>query len=89
MGRTSLPIMVGRKLGKGMLAFRDMKMGGFNLCIVWLKGEHNSGDEYEMSDIRKFDAVIHFCDKESIRETIKVLEWILREWKEDGNGNDE
>ena len=75
--RSNLPIMIGKRLRKGIFAFRDVKKGGYNLCVVWLKKEYESGEEYDMADIDKFDAVLHFCDKESIEQTIKVLQWML------------
>jgi hypothetical protein len=71
--------MVGKNLRKGIFAFRDMKMGGYNLCIVWLKRDYASGEKYALEDIDKIDGCLHFCDRESVENTIKVLKWILKQ----------
>ena len=70
-----LPVMVGSNLNKGILAFRH-DGGGYNVCIVWLKRPYESGEEYALEDIDKIDGVLHFCDRESVDNTIKVLEWV-------------
>ena len=80
------PIQVGHKIKKGLLAVRDIHNGGFILFIVWLNKdkEYISGDHYEIDDIDKVDTAIHFCDRDSVKSTIKALEHILTQWKESG-----
>lgn len=77
-----LPIMIGHKLKKGMIAHH--KGEGFDLVVCWLdkNKEYESGQTFELKDIRKIEAVIHFCDKESVESMKKVLEFILKQWKE-------
>lgn len=77
--RGDLPIMVGHNLRKGLLALRN-KTSGFDLFIVWLKKDYEHGAEYDLSDIEKVDAVLHFCDRESVETTIDTLKSILRMW---------
>lgn len=77
-----LPIMIGHKLKKGMLAHR--KGEGFDLYVVWLNKdkEYESGQEFQIEDIRKVEAVLHFCDRESVKAMKTILEFILKQWKE-------
>ena len=77
-----LPIMIGHQLKKGFLIFR--KGEGFELHIVWLdkEKEYESGQEFKLEDIRKVEAVLHFCDRESVKAMMKGLEFILKQWKE-------
>lgn len=70
------PIILGKELKKGVFCIRNGK--GYDLYIVWLKKEYNHGEKYNMADIDKVDAVIHFCDKESVELTISTLNWILK-----------
>lgn len=81
--RRRLPIQIGKNLRKGLFAFRDIKLGGFNVCIVWLKKEYQSGEEYDISEIEEINAILHFCDKESVERTIEVLNRILKDWEKE------
>ena len=80
--KADLPIMLGKNLKKGIFAFQNAKMGGYDLAILWLKKVYPTGAEYSMSDIDKVDAVLHFCDRESIVGLMSELLWILDKWKE-------
>lgn len=75
-----LPVMVGSRLQKGLMIMRNAKMGGFDLYIVWLNREFQTGETFELADIKKVDHVIHFCDRESVKETIKGLQTMLKMW---------
>lgn len=75
------PVMLGHHLRKGILTSRDTKMGGFNLFVVWLKKEYQSGEKYEIADIDAMDTQLHFCDKESVVRVIESLLWILENWE--------
>lgn len=81
--RNNFPVMLGHHLRKGIFVSRDTKMGGFNLLIVWLNKDYQSGETYDIADIEAIDTHLHFCDRESVKQTIKSLEWILDHWKEE------
>lgn len=87
---SNYPIIIGHKFKKGLFAFR--KDGGFNVWIVRLKKQYESGKNFDIGDIKSIEAELHFCDRESVQATIKVLIDILKDWKpqaeteaEDGN----
>lgn len=82
--KTDLPIMVGKNLNKGIMCMRSPKgFGGFDMYITWLdkSKEFESGTEFDLQDIESINAVIHFCDRESVETTIKVLQKVLKMWK--------
>ena len=81
-----LPIMIGKNLKKGIMAVRS-KTGGYEILIVWLNKdkEYERGQVFEKDDISKVNAILHFCDRESVENTINVLNWILKQWKEPEN----
>ena len=78
-----LPVMLGKNLKKGLLAYRNKQMGGFDLVVLWLKKQYETGAQYKMEDIDKVDAVLHFCDKESVVGAMAVLDWMLEHWEEE------
>lgn len=80
--KEDLPIMLGKNLKKGICAFPNSKMGGYDLVVLWLKKEYPTGAEYSVSDIDKVDAVLHFCDRESIVGVMSELLWMLDKWNE-------
>ena len=80
--RMDLPIMLGKNLRKGVMAYRNMCMSGFDLTVLWLKQDYKTGQKFVLEDIEGLEAVLHFSDRESIEETINVLKWILKQWKE-------
>ena len=80
--RADLPVMLGKGLQKGIIAYRNDKMGGYDLAVLWLKKEYTTGAEYNMEDVDKVDAVLHFCDRSSVIETMAELQWMLDQWKE-------
>lgn len=85
-----LPIMIGHKLGKGLLIMRSKCPDtGFDMWIVWLnrEKEYKRGESFEMGDIRKVDHVLHFCDKESVETTIKGLQTMLKMWGGEKRGS--
>lgn len=83
--RKKLPVIIGKNMKKGIFAFLD-KDRQPNVCIAWLKKDYKSGDQFDMSDIDKIQTVLHFCDKESVKTTIKILETMLKMMPEDKNG---
>lgn len=79
MNKKSMPpIILGHKYKKGLLGFRS-KMGGYDIFIVSLKKEYQTGENYELKDIDMVHTVLHFCDKSAVEETIKCLKWILKQ----------
>lgn len=72
--------MIGKHLKKGILAHRDRD--GCDMAIVWLDKDYESGQPFDLGDVRKVNAVLHFCDKESIKVTIDVLNRMLKGCKE-------
>ena len=81
--RADVPIMIGRNLSKGLMAIPSQIVGrGIDLYIVWLKEQKKSREPFELDDIKAVDAVIHFCDRNSIRQTVDLLNTILNEWEQ-------
>ena len=79
MSRERLPIIIGKNLRKGIMAFKDQKMGGYNVFIVWLKRDIPTGETFELDDIDKVNAVLHFCDRDTLENTIALLKIMLEE----------
>ena len=79
--RKELPVMIGKHLNKGILVSRSPKLNGFDLIVVWLNKNYETGKQFEMEDIDEVDQVIHFCDRESVEQTADALKWILKQWK--------
>lgn len=81
MRRSDLPIMIGKGLRKGICAGKSAMMkSGVDLFIVWLNKSIESGGRFTDDDVYKVNAVIHFCDKESVKRTVDVLTEILMKW---------
>lgn len=83
--RPDLPVHLGHHLRKGLLASQNDKMGGYDLAVVWLDRTYETGQKYKLEDVDGVNVVLHFCDISSVEQTIKVLRWILRRWKERDN----
>ena len=75
------PIMIGKNLKTGIVAGPG-KHGGADLYIVWLNKDIESGEVFAPDDIEKVKAVLHFCDRESLKRTIDVLTTVLLKWEE-------
>ena len=76
---SNYPIIIGHKFKKGLFAFR--KDGGFNVWIVRLKKQYESGENFNIGDIKSIEAELRFCDRESVQAMVKVLSDILKDWK--------
>ena len=74
-----LPVIIGKNLRKGLMVFRND--GGYSILICWLKKDFETGTKFELEDVDKIQTVIHFCDRESVEQTVKALNWILKNWK--------
>ncbi len=71
------PIMIGKGLRKGLLAGPSQFGGCADLYVVWLNKDLHPGSNFYPDDIDKVNAVITFCDKQSVKETIDVLTSVL------------
>ena len=86
MARRNYPIMMGKGMKKGVLAGPSQGhpfQSGADLYILWLNKEIPSGQRFTDEDIDGVEAMIHFCDRESVKRTIDVLAEVLLKWKEE------
>ncbi len=74
---TKYPVMIRQGLRKGIFAAKVPH--GWDMWIVWLNRECESGETFELKDIDGIDAQLHFGDKESVQRVINVLEWMINE----------
>lgn len=81
--RNDLPIMLLTNHRKGLMVGRRPGLNGFSLFVFWLVKNFESGKSFGLDDIEAIDAELHFCDKESIQQTIKMLKWMLKHWEEE------
>ena len=75
------PVVIGKYMRKGIFALRDIRQGGFNVAIVRLNKDYDSGDNYDLSDMESIETVLHFGDRESVKITVDILNKILKDWK--------
>lgn len=74
--KSDLPIIVGSNLKKGLMC---MRVGnGYELWIVWLKKDFQTGEQFELSDIDKVQSIIHFTDKTAVQNTIDALASMIK-----------
>lgn len=86
MARRNYPIMMGKGMKKGVLAGPSQGhpfQSGADLYILWLNKEIPSGLCFTDEDIEGVEAMIHFCDRASVKRTIDVLTEVLLKWKEE------
>lgn len=74
--KADLPIIVGSNLQKGLMCMRVKD--GYDMWIVWLKKEFQTGEYFELTDIDKLQAVIHFTDREAVQNTIDALSAMIK-----------
>ncbi len=79
---SQLPIIIGHKYRKGIFCIRS-NMGGYDMYIVTLRSDHQTGEKFDMSEIEQIHTVLHFCDRSAVEQTIGALEWILKRGIED------
>lgn len=77
-----LPIIIGHKYRKGIFCIRS-NMGGYDMYIVTLRSDYQTGEKFDMSEIEQIHTVLHFCDRSAVEQTIGALEWILKRGIED------
>ena len=74
--KSDLPIIIGANLRKGLMCMRVR--GGYEMWVVWLKREFQTGERFELEDIDKLQAVIHFTDREAVQNTIDTLTAMIK-----------
>lgn len=74
--KSDLPIIVGSNLRKGIMCMRVR--GGYDMWIVWLKRDFQTGERFELSDIDKVQSIIHFTDREAVQNTIDALASMIK-----------
>ena len=79
---SQLPIIIGHKYRKGIFCIRS-NMGGYDMYIVTLRSDYQTGEKFDMSEIEQIHTVLHFCDRSAVEQTIGALEWILKRGIED------
>lgn len=80
------PIIIGGgKFKKGLIATRKKGEKGLDLYICWLNKELPSGERFEPEDIEGIEATIHFVGINMLKTTVKFLNMVLNDWKEEGN----
>lgn len=78
------PIILGPGHRKGIAVGRSrFFQSGADLFILRLNKDLSSGDYIEEKDIESVEALLHFCDRASVKRTIDVLTEVLLKWKED------
>ncbi len=74
--KADLPIIVGANLRKGIMCMRVR--GGYDMWIVWLKRDFQTGGHFELEDIDKLQTVIHFTDRQAVQNTIETLSAMIK-----------
>ena len=78
------PIILGPGHRKGVIVGRSRYFdSGRDLFVVRLNKDVQSGARFYEDDIESVEALMHFCDRESIQRTIDVLTEALARWKEE------
>ena len=86
--RNDLPIILSHNTHTGLCLFRNMKMGGYDLLIVGLNHEVESGADFDFKDIDWVKTVLHFGDIESMEVTAKTLSKAVKDWKKKETPNE-
>lgn len=79
--RTDLPIILSHNTNTGIMIFPNRKMGGRDMLIVGLNREVQSGEPFELEDIKWIKTVLHFGDIGSLRITAETLAKELKRWE--------
>ena len=79
-----LPVIIGKGRRKGCFGFRSRIFGGkgYNLAIVRLSQDYQSGEPFALNDMEGAEVILHFCDRDSLQLTADTINRILRNWKE-------
>lgn len=79
--KTLLPIMfgVGGEANKCIVAGMN-KEAGADAFICWIKPGFNIGDKPKNDDLLGTIAHLHFCNKESLKAMIDILQGVYEKW---------
>ena len=82
MSRARLPIIIGKGRRKGLFGFSSRIFGGdgYDLAIVRLSRDYQSGEPIDLSDMDGAEVILHFCDRDSLQLTADTINRILRNW---------
>lgn len=75
------PIILGPGFRKGLVAGPSESGKGADLYIVRLNKDLRTGDNIFVEDIENVELLIHFTDRNSVKETIDVLTSVLLKWE--------
>lgn len=80
-----LPIIISKGRRKGLFGFRNRIFGGngYDLAIVRLSQDYQSGEPFALNDMEGAEVILHFCDRDSLQLTADTINRILRNWKEE------
>ena len=76
--KSDLPIVFAKDNRKGIMGWLDKGRRAV-VMIVWLNKDIPHGQEFQFSDIEKSEATLWFCDRESIDQTIAILEKLKKD----------
>lgn len=77
-----LPVIISKGRRKGLFGFRNRMFGGngYDLAIVRLSRDYESGQPIALNDIESTEVILHFCDRDSLQLTADTLNRILKSW---------
>lgn len=84
MSRERLPVIIGKGRRKGCFGFRNRIFGGdgYDLAIVRLSRDYQTGQPFDLNDMDGAEVILHFCDRDSLQLTADTINRILRNWKD-------
>ena len=76
----SYPIVIGHKYKKGLVG---VPMGGaFDLWVVRLVRDYETGETFDMEDITQVQAILRFTDRGSVQMMANVCAKAARDWRD-------
>ena len=76
-----LPIIIGHSTRTGIMVFP--KRGGRDMVIVGLNKEIPTGQQFEMEDIDRIKAVLHFSNVDAMQVTVDALTKEMERWRKE------
>ena len=83
-----LPVILSHETKTGIIIFPNRKMGGRDMVIVWLNKEVKSGESFDLDDIGKVKALLHFSDPRAMRITAEALLKACEKWEKETKSNE-
>ena len=68
------------KPNKALISHKSENFGGVAVHVCDLKGEHEYGDKYELSEVGSEYITMYFCKKESLHAFMTFLHDTLNAW---------